>query len=194
MDYPLEEVFKCVRQAVKPETAFNSLRTIGMAHFKSDLWKSVPMPDADADIGSAADRLKRSISTSRPTGVYLGLDTPNQEGEWGKNVEIGLSEKADPPLLDMEWTFKGLKYGDNHLIQGLYEVHTAYEAYELDHPDSLFPDYVFFLGYSGIVLAAAVEKLRPRWDSLFVWGFHDGDMGYLARSSPKGVERAPRPA
>ncbi|HET6328893.1 MAG TPA: hypothetical protein VFG04_29690 [Planctomycetaceae bacterium] len=189
MKYPLDEVFACVRQTVPPATAFNSLRDIGRAHFKSELWDAVPLPDSEADIAAAADWLKKSFADECPTGVYLGLDTNNQEEEWGHNVEIGLSDSADSSRLDMEWIFEGLDYGDNHLIRGLYEVYQAYAAFELDHPESLFPDYIFFLGYSGIVLAGAVERIRPKWDSLFVWGFHDGDMGYLVRTSERGVER-----
>ena len=189
MDYPLDQVFDCVAQPIEPRAAFQTLREIGKSHFPSDLWDSVSLPNTEADIAAAADWLRKNIADHRPTGVYLGLDTLNQAGQWGKNVEIGLSDSADPSLHDMEWIFDGLDYGDNHLIRGLYEVHQAYDALGLDYPQILFPDYVLFLGYSGIVLAGAVERMRPDWDSLFVWGFHDGDMGYLARTSPRGVGR-----
>ena len=141
--------------------AFQTLREIGKSHFPSDLWDAVPLPDTEADIASAADWLQKNIADHRPTGVYLGLDTLNQAGQWGQNVEIGLSDAADPSLHDIEWIYDGLGYGDNHLIRGLYQVHQAYDAFQLGYPQSLFPDYVLFLGYSGIVLAGAMRPCGP---------------------------------
>jgi hypothetical protein len=189
MNIPFDEILACVRQSVEPQTAFNALREIGRSHLKSPLWDAVPVPDCDADIGSAADWLQRNISEYRPTGVYLGLDTLNEKDGQGQNVEIGMTADADPLPLEMEWIFDGLDYGDKHLIRGVYEIHKSHDAFELDHPESLLPDYVFFLGYSGIVLASALERMQVGWNSLFVLGFHDGDMGFLARSSQSGVER-----
>jgi hypothetical protein len=54
MDYPLKEVFACVRQSVTPQTAFNALRQIGKAHFKSYLWDAVALPDTETYFASAA--------------------------------------------------------------------------------------------------------------------------------------------
>ncbi len=153
------------------------------------MWNAVPEPDTESDVASATTWLQKSFSKYPPTGVYLGMDTANEREGLGKNIEIGLTDVAGPLPLDMEWIYDGFDYGEDHLIRGLYEIHKSYAAIGLDESDSLLPDYVFYLGYSGVVLAAAAERIPVRWDSLFVWGLHDGDMVFLARGSSKGVER-----
>jgi hypothetical protein len=42
MEFPLDEVVACVRQKVEPSSAFNALREIGKARFKSPLWDAPP--------------------------------------------------------------------------------------------------------------------------------------------------------
>jgi hypothetical protein len=71
----------------------------------------------------------------------------------------------------------------------MYKTHRAYQKYGLEYPSSLLADYLFFFGYSGLILAAGLDRIPIDWDCLFIWGFHDGDLGYLARSSPSGITR-----
>ncbi len=193
MKIPFDKILDCVRQKIEPKQAFNKLVGVGKSRLKSPLWDAVLVPDTEADVASATTWLKESFSSYSPTGVYLGMDTLNEKDGRGKNVEIGITDAKGPLPLDMEWIYDGFDYGKNHLIRGLYEIHKSYAAMDLEESDSLLLDYVFYLGYSGVVLAAAVERIPVRWDSLFVWGFHDGDMAFLARGSSRGVKRLARP-
>jgi hypothetical protein len=189
MDIPFEEILAVVRQPLEPAAAFELLRQIGEAHLPSPVWRTIETPDIEADIEAARAWLHNALDVSRPTGVYLGLDTLNEDDGAGSNVEIGMTSQADPVPLAMEWAWNCEQHGGDHLIRGMYEVHKAYEDSGLEDPDSLLADYLFFFGYSGIVLAAALERVPVRWNALFVWGFHDGDIAFLARSSPAGIER-----
>lgn len=189
MDIPFADILAIVRKPDEPTAAFEALRKIGDARLPSPVWRAIDVPDIESDIEDAGEWLRAAISAYRPTGVYLGLDTLNQDDGAGKNAEIGMTTKADPAPLAMEWAWKCEKYGDDHLIQGMYEIHKTYQRSGLEYPASLLADYLFFFGYSGIVLASALERMPVRWSSLFVWGFHDGDIAYLARGSPRGVER-----
>jgi hypothetical protein len=51
-------------------------------------------------------------------------------------------------------------------------------------------DQIFFLGYGGMVLMAAVERLKSRRDCVFLWGIDDGPYGQLAQTSADGVKRS----
>lgn len=189
MEIPFKQITDTVRGSTAAEISFNLLRQVGRKALPSDLWDQVPTPDVEADVERARIWLRRNISKDRPTGVYLGLDTLNGRGLRGHNVEIGMSRSANPRILNMAWTFRCDRYGNRHLIRGLRQVHRTYERRRLGFDTSNLADYVFFLGYSGIVLTAAIERLAVSWEALFVWGFHDGDIGYLARTSEHGIER-----
>jgi len=155
----------------------------------SAVWDKIRMPDVEADVLLAGAWLKESIFEFRPSGVYLGLDTLNEHQGNGKNIEIGMTIAADPTTLNMDWAYHLEQRGESYLIEGMYEVHKAYQKLGLDYHTGNLGDYLFFFGYSGIVLAAALERIAVNWDCLFIWGFHDGDLVYLARSSPKGITR-----
>ena len=189
MDIPIADILAVVGKPGEPTAAFDALRKIGEARVQSPVWRMIDVPDVESDIQDASRWLRETITPYRPTGVYLGLDTLNENDGVGQNVEIGMTSKADPARLEMDWAWKCEQYGKEHLIRGMYKIHKAYEAAELEFETSLLADYLFFFGYSGIVLASALERMPVRWDSLFVWGFHDGDIGFLARGSPRGVER-----
>jgi hypothetical protein len=189
MEIPIDEILDTVREPLDPETAFNALRDLCKRTTKLRVWDSVRTPDTEADIATARLWLDQNISEQQPSGVYLGLDTLNENDGWGKNVGIGFTAEANPRLLRMDWAYCCEGRGEDHLIRGLYEVHKACDAFGLEYRDSNLAEYVLYLGYSGIVFASALEKLAPRWGCLFVWGFHDGDLGFLARSSSRGVER-----
>jgi hypothetical protein len=189
MKIPYDEILGCVRKSIAPQKAFKELIDVGKSQLKSPLWDAIPTPDTEADVTSAATWLQESFSKYPPTGVYLGMDTVNENDGKGKNVEIGMTDVPGPLPLELEWIYDGFDYGENHLIRGLYEIHKGYDALDLQEPQSLLADYVFYLGYSGIVLAAALDKMQVRWESLFVWGFHSGDLAFLARSTPAGITR-----
>jgi hypothetical protein len=189
MDVPFDDILAIVRKPDDLKTAFESLREIGRSRLPSEVWDTIRTPQVDADVWAAGAWLKESILEFRPSGVYLGLDTLNENQGLGKNVEIGMTHEADPQKLEMEWAFRLPQRGQNHLIEGLYKAHRAYKKVGLEYPSSLLADYLFFFGYGGVVLASALERAKVEWDCLLIWGFHDGDLAYLARSSPTGVER-----
>ena len=155
---------------------------------------SVPEIDISADISAAQRWLKKEAADSSVTGIYLGLDTLNENEGTGKNIEIGFTCDAHPQSPDIEWIYKLKKYGTDHLIHGIYELHAWYypehRVYaDHDYDLQLLLDYIFFLGYSGVILAAAIQQEQLQDHCLFVWGFHDGDLGPLCRWSPTGFER-----
>ncbi len=190
MNIPFADILRCVHVDQDPSIAFTSLVCVGRSVYKSAVWDSVPKIDISADILSAQQWLKKETADSSITGIYLGLDTLNENDGAGENIEIGFTHHADPASSDIEWTYKLPKYRSGHLICGVYELHAWYES-ELDQNDELqlLLDYIFFLGYSGVILGAAIQKERLQNHCMFVWGFHDGDLGPLCRWSPTAFER-----
>ena len=168
--------------------------SVGRSAYNSSVWDSVPEIDISADISAVQQWLKKQAVDSSITGIYLGLDTLNEDEGTGKNIEIGFTRDAAPQSLDIEWIYQLTKYGTDHLIRGIYELHAWYETDACVHPDhdddlQLLLDYIFFLEYSGVILATAIQKERLQHHCLFLWGFHDGDLGPLCRWSPTGFER-----
>jgi hypothetical protein len=121
-------------------------------------------------------------------GLYLGLDTSNMDDGAGENVEIGGTSRDGVEDADGDWLYSLEWYGTRHLIAGLLEMHAIY-SHEDWKTHFAAADYVLFLGYSGLVLMEAAERVAWRDDTLLVWGFHDGDMFALARASAGGVQR-----
>jgi hypothetical protein len=60
-------------------------------------------------------------------------------------------------------------------LQRVYEREQWQEAFSLC-------DYIFFLGYSGVILSQAFERIATPRTLLPAWGFHDGDMFALGRT------------
>ncbi len=189
MDVPYNEILAIVREPGDLKTAFAALRELGRSQLASEVWDKIPTPELQADVLLAGAWLKKNIVEYQPSGVYLGLDTLNEKQGHGKNLEIGMTREADPDKLEMEWAYRLPQRGHNHLIEGIYQAHRAYQEFGLEYPAEILADYIFFFGYSGLVLAFAIERVKINWDCLFIWGFHDGDLGYLVRSSPQGVVR-----
>lgn len=189
MDIPFDDILAVVRKPGDLKAAFGALREIGRSHLPSEVWDKIGTPEVEADVWLAGAWLKESIFEFRPSGVYLGLDTLNENRGGGKNVEIGMTRAANPAALAMDWAYRLPERGENHLIEGMYKAHRAYQKFGLEYPSSLLADYLFFFGYSGLVLTAALERISVNWDCMFIWGFHDGDLGYLVRSSPEGITR-----
>jgi len=80
----------------------------------------------------------------------------------------------------MDWAYRLPERGENHLIEGCIRAHRAYKKFGLEYPSSLLADYLFFFGYSGLVLSQLFERIAVDWDCLFHLGLHDGDLGFLA--------------
>ncbi|HXX92752.1 MAG TPA: hypothetical protein VEN81_03910 [Planctomycetota bacterium] len=181
----LPSILKLVRTGGDPARSLGKL----LDHFAeakpSSAWTKMKDVDVGRDIAEARDWLEAQLARrASTTGVYLGLDTLNMDDGAGHNVEIGGSVKADPESLDTEWAFENSWTGEHHLIRGLFEMHRIYSTIEDLYS---FADYALFLGYSGIVLAAAVERLERKLRSggmgrLYIWGFHDGDLFPLCNS------------
>lgn len=123
MDIPFADILAIVRKWHEPTAAFEALREIGEARLQSPVWRTIDVPDIESDIEDAGEWLRATVSPYRPTCVYFGLDTLNEDDGAGKNVEIGMTIKADPAPLAMEWAWNCEKYGDDHLIRGMYAVH-----------------------------------------------------------------------
>jgi hypothetical protein len=189
VDLPFNDILAVVRHPGELKSAFAALREIGKSRLASEVWDKIPTPEVEADVLLAGVWLKENFFEYQPSGVYLGLNTLNENGGRGKNIEIGMKRAVNPLKLEMEWVYRLPQRGQDHLIKGMYGIHVAYQKFGLKYPASLLADYLFFFGYSGLVLASAIERIKIDWDCLFIWGFHDGDLAYLARSSPKGVTR-----
>jgi hypothetical protein len=185
MHIPFDHILDIIRTGGPPQAAFDALCDLGRTTAPSPLWNKLRTPNIDADILLAAAWLTKNLADQKPTGVYLGLDTLNENNGLGSNIEIGTTHAANPQLLDMHWAYSLEHYGENHLIEGIYKLHRAYR----NAGSAKLPDYLFFFGYSGVVLTAALERIAPRFDCLYIWGFHDGDLAYLARSSPTTITR-----
>lgn len=189
MDILFDYIFAIIRNGGDLRAAFDSLREIAKARLPSVPWEKIRTPDVEADVCLAAAWLKENLTEFQPNGVYLGLDTLNENDGDGKNVEIGMTRAANTNVLEMDWAYRLEKYGEDHLIQGMYETHESYRRFDFEFDGAVLVDYLFFFGYSGLVLASAIERTLVNWDCLFIWGFHDGDLAYLAKASCHGVTR-----
>ncbi|HET6250054.1 MAG TPA: hypothetical protein VFE47_20350 [Tepidisphaeraceae bacterium] len=96
-------------------------------------------------------------------------------------------------MTDIQWAYSLEERGEKHLIDGMYKAHRAYLKFGVEGPAKLLADFLFFFGSSGVVFASAIERIGVNWDCLFIWGFHDGDLYSLARSSPTGITRIATP-
>ena len=193
MNPPLEEILEIVRRSQDAERAWNRVLSLCRRSEPSKLWNALPAPDFAKDVARATRWLNSQISTSQDTtGIYLGLDTLNMAGRKGMNVEFGSSERCDPLREEIDWVFQGLRYGDSHLIAGLRNLHKVYSRPMWGESSISFADYVLFLGYSGIILGRALDRISTQCTFLAVWGFHDGDLFILGRKTPKGFTLQPK--
>ncbi len=185
-DDPLDRVFPrllaIVRENPEPVSQWSRMLEVFRSEVPAAPWARMPVPAIGKDVDEAAAWLAAELKAQPAAkGIYLGLDTLNMEGGRGKNVEFGGTAECDPTDDDESWLEDDLDHGDEHLIRGLVEMHAGYSSPEWE-PWSEFCDYAVFLGYSGIVLGAAMARASGARDLLVAWGFHDGDLFLLGRS------------
>jgi hypothetical protein len=188
MNYPYDDILAIVRAGSDPRRSFDALREIGRKHSSSPFFKTVNTPDVEADVWLAGAWIDECIRDFRPNFICIGTGTLNGAGANGFNAGIGMSQTAaDPPPLTDGWT-RMERCGSNHLIDGLRKVHAAYQKFSGGSGNLLF-DYLYFLGYSGVVFATAIERINVDWDCLFRWGIGEDRPYDLLRASTAGVTR-----
>ena len=182
MEYPIRETLAVIRDAKESEKAWVQVVALCRAAAPSAPWGELATPNIERDVVAATTWLEGQLATlPEARGLYLGLDTLNMRGGRGTNIEVGGSYDCDPLSNDIQWVYAGkLHYGRKHLIYGLYELQAVYSS-DAWGPVYSLCDYMFFLGYSGVVLAEAFERLNTSRTLLPVWGFHDGDLFALGR-------------
>lgn len=183
---PIYELLDILRAEHDAEAAWRQALDLLRNSTPSDLWDALPAVDIQRDIKAVAAWLQGALNApSVPVGVYLGLDTLNMNAGSGYNVEIGWKTSLNLEHSGVDWIYSGLEYGAPHLIEGLYELHAIYARPEWAELFSS-ADYMLFLGYSGIVLSAAIRSTPLPRPLLASWGFHDGDMFLLGLLTEQG--------
>lgn len=181
----IEQVFQTlavVREHTDPAAAWKELVDVCRRVHPLCPWNDLPSPDFAADVELAVPWLNRHLRQyPEASGVYLGLDTLNMRGGRGTNIEIGSSSECDSNLDSPDWVWDAvLDYGPSHLLRGLVKSQEVYSR-PAWAPAFNLCNYVFFLGYAGIVLTQAMAELTFPTTMMLVWGFHDGDLFTLGR-------------
>ena len=188
----IDDVTAIVRSAASAADGWHDLRAACAKAQPSDLWPALPAPNIARDVERAATWLSGQLAqpgAPRPArGLYLGLDTLNMNDGAGFNVALGATSRCNPLELDPDWPSSCEWEGADHLIEGLVALQATYQADEWK-VEREFADYHLFLGYSGLILADALAMLAVGEPLLAVFGFHDGDLFFLARRAPGGIER-----
>jgi hypothetical protein len=190
---PIDVILNAIRKMETPDKAFYKVLSVAEEMCPSKVWGRLGW-DSGRDTANALGWLEAEFRKARTfTGVYLGLDTLNMGEGDGMNVDIGFSTKCDVSNLnDEDWTYSLERHGKEHLIQSLYEMKAVYENERKYGPEARdLADYVVFLAYSGIVLGNALSKLKHENPYLVKWGFHDGDMFWLAQKTDAGLTLVP---
>ena len=185
------DILKCVKSATTPLHAFEVLFDLRRGVDGANSIRPLTPQQIQSDVTEAREWLSQQIPDEHLTGVYLGIDTLNEDHGAGSNIEIGWTEVADPADLCIDWAFELTEYGHSHLIRGLHELHAQYVNTDKSVPfeGQQELDYLFFVGYGGVVLQEAIQHLYAYRSTLYTWGFHDGDIAILCRGSDLGLER-----
>ena len=166
MNLPIDETLAVVRDHSSPSIAWSEFVALCRTACPTAPWNSLPSLDFERDIVAAKVWLSTELAAfPDATTIYLCLDTLNMRQGDGFNVTFAIPRDA----------------GGEHLIYGLYELLRVYEADAWREAFSLC-DYIFFLGYSGIIFAQACERLSSPRTLSVEWGFHDGDIFPLGRT------------
>lgn len=145
-------------------------------------WADLPMPDVQSDLHSTWQWLHQEVA-EQPDGIglYLGLDTLNMRDGNGMNIDFGTTSQCDPASDSPDWVWNvTISYGSHHLMRGLVGPQSTYSRPAWRDAFTLC-EYVFSLGYSGMILTQVFESFTLPRTLMPVWGFHDGDMFTLGR-------------
>jgi len=180
---PIDETLHILRVETDPKIVFEKIIDCCNNNLPSEIWKEYESLNLKRDIQDATIWIQNTL-TKHPdtTGYYLGLDTLNMDNGKGTNLEIGLSNSCNPLDISDAWAYQCENYGKPHLIKGLSEVSDTFtNTKKWSDEEISFTEYIVFLGYSGVVLKEALNKLKTENDFLSIWGFHDGDMFFLTQ-------------
>jgi hypothetical protein len=182
MEYPVDETLAAIRANTSMPEAWTKIVNGCKASYPQLPWNSLPALNFERDVAAAINWLQVQLEDiPEACVIYLGLDTINMRDGEGTNIEFGGTANCASLRADADWLVEArLVYGDSHLILGLYELKSVYETVPWEIAYDLC-DYIFFLGYSGIVLADAFDRLPTKRTLIPVWGFHDGDLFMLGR-------------
>ena len=182
-ELPINEIRRELRIEENPKKAFHNIINFGRQKLQSNIWNEFENMNIERDIQDIQFWLKPNLYEFPDfSGIYFGLDTLNMEGGNGTNLEIGLSNSCDPKIFNDEWAFQCEKYGESHLIKGLFEVSDCFDNGEKwSNDERNFTEYIIFLSYSGVILREALNNIKIENDYISLWGFHDGDMFFLTQ-------------
>jgi hypothetical protein len=185
---PIDETMQVLRTESDFEIAFKKIIGYANNNLPSEIWKQYEMLNIERDIEEAIKWLQNSLTEFPDSkGIYLGLDTLNMDEGNGTNVEIGLSKSCNPNEFSDDWAYDCEDYGESHLIKGLFEVaDTFVNTEKWTNDETSFAEYIVFLGYSGVILREALNRVKTENDFLSIWGFHDGDM-FLLTQKKSGI-------
>ena len=186
----VDEVRAVVRQGGDEKCVFDALRAIGSKHLPRRRWDKIRVPVLfEADVLETTKWINGVVALYQASNAYVALDTLNENDGQGKNVSTGMTRMLDSAAELHGWDPKWEGPRECHLVWGLFELHQSYLKWGLEYPARVLADYVMFMGYSGLVYAAAVERSTLRENCRFVWGFGE-DMPFpLALTSPEGTLR-----
>jgi hypothetical protein len=190
MQAVIEEVRAVVRAGGDESAAFGALREIWLKHLPRRKWGKIQLPALfHTDVLEASKWINDVVLPYRPSNVYVALDTLNEQDGQGKNVATGMTRAVDPNAAVDNWDPSWEGPRERHLVWGLFELHQRYLKWGLEYPASVLADYVMFMGYSGLVYVAAIERSSLKLDCRFVWGFGEGGPYPLVRTSPDRAVR-----
>lgn len=152
--------------------------------------KSLPEPSFEKDLQAMDQWLLQQLNaadTPQPGGIYFGLgETLDARGKVYVTIEIAMSEAVDSTVLNSDWITRCSWYGRPTRIEGTGGPMTCIHQSGRQMGDA---HYIVPLGYAGLLLSASLARIRLRRPALVMWGFHDGDMFYLGRSTAGKFER-----
>jgi hypothetical protein len=182
MDFTLiDDIINAIQNIPDAKAALESIIHSANKKLPSKIWANFNSLTIQTDTAGAEKWIQSNINQYPGTkGIYLGLDTLNMDNGKGTNIEIGLSAECDPRIFSTDWSYECDYYGKGHLINGLFLMSDSFSQSEKwSYEERSTAKYVIFLGYSGIILREALQKIDIENDFLSVWGFHDGDMFFL---------------
>ncbi|MGP0067262.1 MAG: hypothetical protein ACLQGP_27165 [Isosphaeraceae bacterium] len=189
---PIREILEIVRTAPDAFRGWLRLRALCAEKKPSQLWDRLEAIDPLGDVESARTWLRGQLGAAGELfpirGIYLGLDLPSMDEGSGFNVEVGATGACDPNSVDIDWLERLEWYGEKHLIGGLLTMRRVYGQKRWSRLHD-FADSTLVLGYSGLVLAEALEGVGQEEAFLAVWGYHDGDLFPLGRGDGRGFTR-----